>query len=139
METGAVEAIRRLERSWEEAWNRHDSRALAELLEPDGDFVTVLGTWLRGREEFEQHHRRLHAAQFRDSVWKVNEVHVRFIQPRLAISHVEWQIDGDRDPDDTPRKQTRRGLFTRVLVQRDRDWRIIASHNTNVMSQTETG
>ena len=35
-------AIRQIEILWDEAWNRHDSEALASLLSEDADFVTVI-------------------------------------------------------------------------------------------------
>jgi len=38
------EAIKQIERLWDEAWNRHDPKALATLLAEDGDFVNVTGT-----------------------------------------------------------------------------------------------
>jgi hypothetical protein len=61
------EAIRHIERLWDEAWNQHDPQALAALLAEDADFVNVTGTLYRGREAFEHLMMRTHQMQFKDS------------------------------------------------------------------------
>jgi ketosteroid isomerase-like protein len=71
------EAIKEIEVHWQEAWNRHDMKALAALASEDVDFITVAATWLKGRAEFESHHARLHQMQFRDSVWTTAETRAR--------------------------------------------------------------
>jgi len=42
--------------AWADAWNQHDVDALARLVSPDVEFVNVAGIWLRGFDEFKQHH-----------------------------------------------------------------------------------
>jgi uncharacterized protein (TIGR02246 family) len=123
-------SIRHLEQSWCNAWNRHDMRALTDFLAEDGDFVTVGGTWLRGRREFKQHHALYHATAFKHSMLTVTGTTIRFLGSDLALTHVKWRMAGDFDPDGTPRKP-RRGIFTQVLLKSKGRWCILASHNTN--------
>jgi uncharacterized protein (TIGR02246 family) len=123
-------AIRALEKCWSAAWNRHDMRALTNLLAEDGDFVTVGGTWLRGRREFKRHTALYHATSFKHSAFTATGTTIRFLGPDLALTHVRWRLAGDFDPDGTPRKP-RRGIFTQVLCRCKGLWRVQASHNTN--------
>lgn len=123
-------AVRGLEKAWCEAWNDHDVRALADLLLPDADFVTVSGKWLHGKKEFFEHTKRLHDTQFKDSVHSVSRTEVRFLGSGLAVAHVRWGLKGDTDPDGTPR-EPRTGIFTQVLRKKAGRWLILASQNTN--------
>jgi uncharacterized protein (TIGR02246 family) len=123
-------SIRRLERNWCKAWNRHNTRDLTALLAKDADFVTVGGDWLRGRKEFQRHHALFHATMFKHSRFTVTGTTIKFLGPDLALTHVQWRLVGDFDPDGTPRKP-RRGIFTQVLLRSNGRWRILASHNTN--------
>lgn len=129
------EAIRKIESSWQEAWNHHDMKALSALVAEDVDFITVSGVWLKSREEFEAHHARLHGMQFKDSVWATTDTQIKFLKPDVALVHVRWGIAGDRDPDGTPR-QPRRGIFTQVMVKHNGQWLILASQNTNIREPT---
>ena len=60
-------AVKQIEMLWDEAWNRHDSEALASLLSEDANFVTVAGVWTKDRAEFRRLMERLHQMQFKDS------------------------------------------------------------------------
>ncbi len=125
-----LSAILDLERRLSRAWNTHDMGALANLLALDADFVTVGGTWLRGRKEFKSHHVTLHETMFKRSSLRVRSTEVKFISTDIAVAHVRWRIEGDSDPDGTPRKP-RTGIFTQVLMKKQGKWKIIASQNTN--------
>jgi uncharacterized protein (TIGR02246 family) len=60
--------IRRIQARWDDAWNRHDIKALSALVAEDVRFVNVAGGGLDGRDEFEKLQTRTHATQFKDSV-----------------------------------------------------------------------
>lgn len=115
--------------AWQGAWNRHDAHALAALVTPDVEFVTVAGLWLRGRQEFLAHHRLLHATQMRESLWTNIGATRRMLAGGQALQHLEWRIEGDSNPDGTPRPP-RQGIFTWVLQLRPSPL-ILAGHNTN--------
>jgi len=115
---------------WQHAWNHHDMDEIASWVAPDVDFVTVTGLWLRGRAEVLEQHRRLHRTQMRDSRWTTLASTARAACQGLALQHVEWCIEGDRDPDEAPRPP-RRGVFTWVVALHDPP-SILAAHNTNL-------
>lgn len=125
-----VQSLHELALRWQRAWNHHDMDEIAAWVAPDVDFVTVTGLWLRGRAEFLEQHRRLHHTQMRDSAWTTLASTARLVCEGLALQHVEWCIEGDRDPDETSRAP-RRGVFTWVISLHD-PLSILAAHNTNL-------
>jgi uncharacterized protein (TIGR02246 family) len=127
-------AILDVEARWQNAWNRHDISALADLFTENADFITVIGKWCKGKKEFYDYHVRLHQVMFKDSIWKTTDTQVRFLNPEVAIVHVNWTITGDRNADGTPRPNSRDGIFTQVMVKQGGQWRITASQNTNIQS-----
>jgi uncharacterized protein (TIGR02246 family) len=126
-----TEAIKNIALKWQDDWNRHDMKALPALVAEDVDFITVGGVWQKNRKEFEEYHAKGHAMQFKESVWTTKNTTVKFIKSDIAVAHVEWVIQGDKDPDGTPRQQ-RQGIFTWVLERRKGAWLIIAAQNTNI-------
>src|SRR3989442_1230360 len=88
-------------------------KALASLVAEDVDFINVEGTWLKGRKDFEEHHVRLHAGPFKESVWATTEVQVTFLKPDVAIVYVSWNAKGQKERDGTP-QQPRPGIFMAV-------------------------
>lgn len=130
-QTKDIEAIKQIDRDWQEAWNRHDMKALAALVAEDVDFVSVSGGWLKGRKAFEERHARAHAMMFKESFLTTTDVQVKFLKPDIALVHVSWGMKGDKDPDGTPR-QPRRGILTHVVTKHGGRWLIQASQNTNI-------
>lgn len=130
MKPGETAAIEKLEKAWCDAWNTHDMDALTHLLHPDVDFVTVGGSWLRGRKEFREHTALYHATSFKHSTFTVTSTSVKFLRPDLALTHVRWTLEGDFSPDGAPRKP-RTGIFTQVLQKSGDAWLILASQNAN--------
>ena len=118
---------------WQRAWNEHDMQAAGQLLAPDADFVNVGGRWLRGRSEFIDYHVPLHEMQMRNSTWSNLGLTVRALSDEVAVVHLEWRIEGDRDPDGGSR-EPRQGLFTWVLAMQGDMALIAAAHNTNVVA-----
>lgn len=132
------EAIKATALKWQDAWNRHDMKALSELVAEDVDLITVAGTRLRSRKEFEEDHARSHETVLRESVLTANSTEVKFVRPGVAVAHFEWSITGVRDPDGTLR-QPQRGIFTWVVEKRKGVWVIIAAQNTIIREQTRGG
>ena len=130
LEPADAQMLQGLAMRWQDAWNRHDMDEMAASIAPDVDFVTVAGLWLCGRAEFSEHHRRLHRTQMRASRWTTVACTARLVRGGLALQHVEWCIEGDRNLDGTPRSP-RRGVFTWV-VSLDAQPSILAAHNTNL-------
>jgi len=130
--TSAHGAAAVLADGWQRAWNEHDMQRAGELLAPDADFVNVGGRWLRGRSQFIDYHVRLHEMQMRSSTWSNLALTVRAHSADVALAHLEWRIEGDRDPDGG-RREPRQGLFTWVLAIGSDGALIAAAHNTNVV------
>src|ERR1700754_4288413 len=112
-------AIKQLGTRWQDAWNARDADGMTHLLSEDIDFVTVLGPhgWLKGRPQFKEAHARMFTTLFTDSTWTTKEVHVKFIQPDLAVARVLWSTTGDKVrhvKHGTPRT----GIFTWVVQKK---------------------
>ena len=123
------EAIKNIALKWQDAWNQHDMKALAALVAEDIDLITVGGTWLKSRKEFEENHAKSHETMFKESVLTMKNTEVKFIKSDVAVAHVEWSVIGVKDPDGTPRQQ-QQGIFTWVVEKRKGKWLIIAAQNT---------
>ena len=123
--------IRTIQARWDDAWNRHDIRALSALVAEDVRFVNVAGAVLNGRDEFEKLQTRTHTTQFKDSVRTVTATDIKFLSADIAVAHVRWGMKGDRDADGTPRPP-RNGVMMQVLVKRGEAWTVVAVQNTNV-------
>lgn len=126
--------IRKLETGLQEAWNHHDMRAWANLFAEDADFVNVVGWWWKGRPEIERKHTDAHAFIFRESTLSIDEVHIRFLTPQIAVVHVLWSLVGQKKPDGTP-GPPRKGIFMQVLQKREGKWLISAAQNTDSISE----
>jgi uncharacterized protein (TIGR02246 family) len=123
--------IGRIQARWDDAWNRHDIKALSALVAEDVRFVNVAGNVLNGRDEFEKLQTRTHATQFKDSARTVTGTDIKFLTSDIAVAHVRWGMKGDKDTDGTPRLP-RSGVMMQVLVKRSGTWTIVAVQNTNV-------
>jgi uncharacterized protein (TIGR02246 family) len=123
--------IRKIQARWDDAWNRHDIKALSALVAEDVRFVNVAGALLNGRDEFEKLQTRTHATQFKDSVRTVTATDIKFLSADIAVAHVKWGMRGDKDADGTPRPP-RTGVMMQVLAKRGGAWTIVAVQNTNV-------
>jgi uncharacterized protein (TIGR02246 family) len=117
--------------AWAGAWNQHSIDALARLVCPDVDFVTVAGVWLRGVDEFRKHHAEIHRSQMKESTWTNVAQQFRQLSEDLFLAHLEWTIVGDRDLYGAPRPP-RLGIFTWLAVAGPSTWTIQAAHNTNL-------
>jgi uncharacterized protein (TIGR02246 family) len=124
-------AVRRMATRFAETWNVHDLDAMADLFSDDADFVNVAGERLHGRLRIRDVHAQRHRMQFRDSVLTIKSVVVRFLEPDIAVAHIQWDLKGDRDADGTSRAP-RQGLMSWVVTKRQGTWRIESAHNTNV-------
>jgi uncharacterized protein (TIGR02246 family) len=121
--------------AWARAWNAHDMRAAAALVDPDVDFVTVGGRWLRGRDEFLRHHEAIHQRHLQETTWTTVGSSLRPLHATLVLVHHEWTITGEQDSTGT-RRPPRSGIFTWVVTRTGTGWLIAAAHNTNLRSDT---
>lgn len=104
--------IRNLQRRQQEAWNRHDAKAYADLFAESGDVVNVVGWWWKGRPEIESKLTEAYKFVFRESTLTIDEVHVRFLTPEIAVAHVLWSMSGAKTPPGIP--EPCKGIQTQV-------------------------
>ncbi len=124
-------ANRALAAEFEKAWNTHDMRFLDAIVTDDIDWVNVDGGRGRGREAIVAGHARVHATpKFKDSKLTIRRVEVAELRSDVAVVHVYWGMEGDRNNDGTARPP-REGVFPWLTVNDGKSWRIRASHNSN--------
>lgn len=123
-------AIRDLEARQAAAWNARDATAYAALFTEQGDVVNVLGWWWQGREQIQSRLADAFAWVFRDSTLAVTDVQARYLDPRTAIVHVRWTLDGAKVPPGAP-AAPREGIQLQLLRKLDGRWMIESFQNTN--------
>jgi uncharacterized protein (TIGR02246 family) len=126
------EAVHKLPQAFSDAWAKHDGHEMAKIMADDVDFVTVATTYLHGQSDFEKFHVRLLSGRFKDSSITPLQTTVRFLRPDMAVVHWSWKIEGDKNPDGTPR-QPRYGMMTMVAEKRAGNWRVVVAQNTNAL------
>ena len=122
------DAIREIEKKFNEAWGRHDPDGMVDSLVEDANFMTVNGAWTRSREGFRDLMKRLHGPNgpFRSSTRDTPEMHVRFLGPDSAVAYTRFHIYGDVD------EKERNSVGLRVVHKVDGRWRTVAVQNTDV-------
>jgi uncharacterized protein (TIGR02246 family) len=126
------DSVRKLPQAFSDAWAKHDGHELAKIMADDVDFVTVATTYLHGRSDFEKFHVRLLSGRFKDSTITPLQTTVRFPHLDMAVVHWSWKIEGDKNPDGTPRPP-RYGMMTLVAERRDGNWLVVVGQNTNAI------
>ncbi len=127
-----VRTIRGIKTQWQNAWNRHDITAMVKLGAADADSVNLAGQWFQGADAFAKSLESLHSGKVKESVWRSEQVRVRFLSPSIAVVHVYFNASGERNPDGSSRPP-RRGIFTRVGEKQSGKWVIVASQATSIV------
>ncbi|MCE7065166.1 SgcJ/EcaC family oxidoreductase [Dyadobacter sp. CY326] len=123
------EAIKLVISNYEQAWNRHDAKALAEQYHTDASWVNWFGAYYKGRVEIEKHYQTTHATYFKATQFTTRSVEdITFLKPDMALVHVRTDLSGDeRYPG-----QTFRFRRTILLTNKDGGWRIAAGQNAKL-------
>ncbi len=114
------------------AWNRHDMKAFAGLFHVDAAFVNIRGVCLRSRDEIEQQHTVIHAGVYKDSTAQFVVEDSRELVPGLIVAHLSSEVQGREGG----KGETQRTLMTLVIELRNAEWKILAAHNTLVVTPT---
>jgi uncharacterized protein (TIGR02246 family) len=125
------DALQALPVTFERCWNNHNMDSMGTMLTEDVDFINVAGTWFKGKTATVYDHKDSHSMMFKNSVFNIDSVSIRYVKSDLAIIHVGWGITGDLDPDGTPRKP-RHGIFTWVAVRQKGRWLLLVVSNVNI-------
>src|SRR6187397_1055732 len=128
-ETKEREAIKLNIMGYEDGWNKHDAKAIAELYHTDATWINWFGEYEKGRDSIQVHFQKIHSTYYKTS--HVNTVSIEdliFIKSDVALSHVRMDLTGDeRYPG-----QTMRFRRTIILTKRDGVWRILAGQNAKL-------
>jgi uncharacterized protein (TIGR02246 family) len=121
--------VRQLIKNYEDAWNRHDAKGLADNYTKDATWVNWFGAYYKGRNDIQVHYQQVHTTYFKATHYYTRAVEdITYPYPNLAISHVRTGLDGDeRFPGQT--FEFRRII---VLVKRDGSWKILAGQNAKL-------
>ncbi len=127
-------------------WNRHDMAAFGGLFARDADFVNVVGSEWKGRQDIQRRTAWLHGAiprdttgftksdpfygVFKTSSLRFTQVEVRFLRDDVAVGHASWDLYGDAHA-----QQPRRGVLILVLTRQNGAWLIASAQNTELGGQ----
>ena len=130
--TADREQITALVRSWEEAWNSHDMRALANLFHEDGIWILWTGQVWTGRKTIEEGHAAVHRTVFRNSIQRERLEELTFVGPDAAVVRFYSTLTGDeRSPNEVVR--SRKIL---MVSRREGMWRVGWGQNTHLAAST---
>ncbi|RFZ85070.1 SgcJ/EcaC family oxidoreductase [Mucilaginibacter terrenus] len=122
-------AIRKLVKNYEDAWNRHDPKALAASYSSDATWVNWFGAYYIGRQDIEDHYRTTHNGYFKQSHYYTRAVEdIQYLKPDVAIAHVRTGLSDDtRYPGEV--FEFRRMI---VLTKKNGTWLIQAGQNAKL-------
>lgn len=119
-------SIRALYDRFEDAWNRHDTKALGAMWAIDGDHQEPDGRMVKGRAEVEALLAKQHATVFAKTEITLKIKDVWFMTADVALVDGFYSVNGIRDPkgNELP---TRSGHLTAILMRERGEWAIAAS------------
>lgn len=128
-QTAAQASIKSVITNYEQAWNRHDAKALAEQYHTDATWVNWFGAYYKGRAEIEKHYQTTHTTYFKATQFTTRSIEdITFVKPDMALVHVRTDLSGDeRYPG-----QTFRFRRTILLTNKEGGWRILAGQNAKL-------
>jgi len=107
------------------AWNKNDSKTLANCFTTDGDLINPAGRVGRGRNEVEKIVTDEQNGVFKGTRISMQQKHLRFLKPDVAVADYEYEITGLKGP-----QTTLKGLLTSVLRKEHDKWLITAGRPT---------
>lgn len=127
--TKETAAVKELVKNYEDAWNRHDAKALADNYDTNATWVNWFGAYYIGKKDIQDHYETVHNTYFKPSYYHTRSIEdITFIKPDVAISHVRTGLTGDaRYPG-----QTFEFRRTIILTKHDGAWLILAGQNAKL-------
>jgi uncharacterized protein (TIGR02246 family) len=122
-------AIQQLVKNYEDAWNRHDAKGLADNYDANATWVNWFGAYYIGKKDIQDHYEIVHRTYFKPSHYFTRSIEdIIFVKPDVAISHVRTGLTDDaRYPG-----QTFEFRRTIVLTRHDGTWLILAGQNAKL-------
>lgn len=127
--TKETAAITQLVKIYEDAWNRHDAKGLADNYDANATWVNWFGAYYIGKKDIQNHYEAVQNTYFKPSHYYTRSIEdITFIKPDVAISHVRTGLTGDaRYPG-----QTFEFRRTIILTRHDGAWFILAGQNAKL-------
>lgn len=125
------EAVRKIVAGFEDAWNKHDMKALAKLFREDAVWVNKVGMHWSGREDIMLAHTAFHETIFKNHSYHTDAVETRAIAPGVAVAVVTETFEGFKAPDGRTWPKARNRL-SYVLVKASDGWKITHGQNVEI-------
>jgi uncharacterized protein (TIGR02246 family) len=129
------QSIRTAVVAFQEAWNHHDMKAMADVFTEDADLINVVGTRWQGRANIVKALGVFHREMFRNEQIHFGEITIRSVTRDVAVAVTEQTGSGEMSlPEGHGRKITPTGsqLDTFMVVKRDGIWKVTHGQNTTV-------
>jgi uncharacterized protein (TIGR02246 family) len=127
------DALERIVRQLEAAWNTMDGSAFAAPFAADADFVNIRGEHFRGRTAIPAGHAAIFQTLYAGSTNRYTVEAARLLRPEVALVRVHSNLDAPRGP-----LAGRHGArFSLVLTKERGGWEIAALHNTLEVAPAE--
>ncbi|MCR8557852.1 SgcJ/EcaC family oxidoreductase [Mucilaginibacter sp. BJC16-A38] len=122
-------AIRQLIKNYEDAWNRHDPKGLADNYTVDATWVNWFGAYYKGRDDIQFHYQQVHTTYFKPSHYYTRAIEdIQYLKPDVAVVHVRTGLTDDaRYPGQT--FEFRRMI---VVTKQNGVWLIRAGQNAKL-------
>lgn len=108
-------------------------KRFAACFAEDADFVNVAGAWVRGRDDIEAKHAASHADRFKNSTMQMQLAAFKQVGSGVGVMHVRWQLEGHGVSGPRRTTDTRRGIWSWTIRERDGRIEIVSSHNTDIL------
>ena len=117
--------IRAIGAQIQSAWNKADSKEMADLFLTDGDYVSSTGRTARGRDELQKAFAAQWSGIYKGTKLSHTLTNIRFVRKDVAIADGAFEIAGMRDPSGK-RLPTRSGLSTVIAAKKGERWYVAA-------------
>ena len=122
-------AIKQSVAAFSDAWNRHDSHAVAMRYVEDGDFSSTQGIPSHGAKELEEHYVSIFGTFLKNAHRTDTVRSIRFLTPSIASVDIDWQMTGAKTPDGAE-APLRKGLLNWVVTKQNGQWLITVYHES---------
>jgi uncharacterized protein (TIGR02246 family) len=135
---GPLDRPERVPAVFVDACNARDPDGLADLFDPDAEFVNVVGLWWHDREAIRKAHAYGLSRIFGRSTLRVGAVRTKQLADDIAVVHARTTLSGQTPIGATGSPQARASIFSFVGRRTAAGWRCASAHNTDVVPGAET-
>jgi uncharacterized protein (TIGR02246 family) len=113
------------------SWNKHDFSDMNNYVAEDCDFVNIVGMHWKGREEIQYAHQTYHDQFFKKTTMEKQSITIRFLNPDIAVVHLNWHIGAFDAPDGSIRGNND-DLATFIFIKTNSKWLLTAAENVEI-------